>query len=173
MAAAWGSKAAMVPAAGLQRGSSVRSSIKAPGGAKRAVAGLRKMPLRLLQSKGVASTEMKRSLTIVAAKAEGQAEVADIQVAAEDLLKKAQDSWEKVDDKLAIGGLGFLALIVLWGSTGLISALDKLPVIPQFLELVGLLFTGWFVYRYLLFKPDREELLKVVDDTKSKITGQD
>jgi hypothetical protein len=30
----------------------------------------------------------------------------------------------------------------------------------------------WFVYRYLLFKPDREELFKLIDDAKSKITGQ-
>jgi energy-coupling factor transporter transmembrane protein EcfT len=80
--------------------------------------------------------------------------------------------WDKLDDKLAVGGLGFAALIVLWASTGLIGAIDKLPLIPAVFEFVGILFSGWFVYRYLLFKPDREELLKVIDDAKSKITGQ-
>lgn len=29
--------------------------------------------------------------------------------------------WEKVDDKLAIGGLGFVALIALWAANGLIG----------------------------------------------------
>jgi hypothetical protein len=80
--------------------------------------------------------------------------------------------WEKVDDKLAVGGLGFAALILLFASSGLINAIDKLPLIPAVFEFVGILFSGWFVYRYLLFKPDREELLKVIDDVKSKITGQ-
>jgi hypothetical protein len=29
--------------------------------------------------------------------------------------------WDKTDDKLAVGALGFAALIALWSSTGLIS----------------------------------------------------
>ncbi len=29
--------------------------------------------------------------------------------------------WDKADDKLAISGLGFAALLVLWASTGLIN----------------------------------------------------
>jgi selenocysteine lyase/cysteine desulfurase len=91
-------------------------------------------------------------LTIVAAKV---TETNDATEALNNVLKSLQDQWEKVDDKLAIGGLGFSALIVLWASTGLIGAIDKLPFIPSFFEFVGILFSGWFVYRYLLFKPDR------------------
>eukprot|EP00246_Nothoceros_aenigmaticus_P004076 TRINITY_DN15413_c0_g1_i1.p1 TRINITY_DN15413_c0_g1~~TRINITY_DN15413_c0_g1_i1.p1 ORF type:complete len:173 (-),score=26.86 TRINITY_DN15413_c0_g1_i1:454-972(-) len=114
--------------------------------------------------------ELKKACNIVAmASSEGENEPAQ---RALDAFKNIQESWEKVDDKLAIGGLGFAALLVLWASTGLIGAIDKLPIIPDFFEFVGILFTGWFVYRFLLFKPDREELLKKVDDAKSKITGQ-
>ncbi|XP_024515207.1 protein CURVATURE THYLAKOID 1C, chloroplastic-like [Selaginella moellendorffii] len=100
-------------------------------------------------------------------------ETSSTEAAANDFLKKIQDTWEKTDDKLAVGGLGFAALLVLWASTGLIAAIDKLPILPTFFELVGLLFSSWFVYRYLLFKPDREELLKKIDETKGKITGSD
>ncbi len=32
--------------------------------------------------------------------------------------------WDKLDDKLAVSGLGFAALIVLWASTGLIGVSD-------------------------------------------------
>ncbi|KAJ7297544.1 hypothetical protein O6H91_01G034600 [Diphasiastrum complanatum] len=88
------------------------------------------------------------------------------------LFEGLQEAWEKTDDKLAIGGLGAAALVILWASTGLISAIDKLPLLPAFFEFVGILFTGWFVYRYLLFKPDREELVKKIEIAKEKITGQ-
>ena len=33
--------------------------------------------------------------------------------------------------------------------------IDRLPIVGGLLEFVGLLVTGWFVYRYLLFGPDR------------------
>lgn len=186
MAVAWGTKAAMVPAAGGSRSSNVgRAAGAAAAGA--AIVGLGRMSLGRQQLHGmvVASpSEAKRVLTIAALKTEETELVeltpeqatgasSELQLAAEDLLKKAQETWAKVDDKLAIGSLAGVALIVLWGSSGLLSSIDKLPLIPQFLELVGLLYTGWFIYRYLLFKPDREELLKVVDETKSKITGQE
>ncbi|CAK9258359.1 unnamed protein product [Sphagnum jensenii] len=126
--------------------------------------------------------ESRRALTVVAkvseteTKSEISVEASEATDELEDTLKSAlksvQEAWDKLDDKLAVGGLGFAALIVLWASTGLIGAIDKLPLIPAVFEFVGILFSGWFVYRYLLFKPDREELLKVIDDAKSKITGQ-
>ncbi|KAG6733695.1 hypothetical protein I3843_01G227500 [Carya illinoinensis] len=51
-------------------------------------------------------------------------------------------------------------------------AVDKLPLIPSFLELIGILFSSWFIYRYLLFKPDREELFQLVKKSISDILGQ-
>lgn len=89
-----------------------------------------------------------------------------------DALKPVQEYWEKTDDKLAVGGLGFAAVIVLWASTGLIAAIDKLPLIPSAFEFVGILFSGWFIYRNLLFKPDREELWTKIQNAISEITGQ-
>jgi len=128
-------------------------------------------------------TEAKRSLTIVASKAtretsvnEAEASVneagAAASAAAEDFYKSLKAAWDKSDDKPAIAGLGFAGLIGIWAAFGLIGAIEKLPLIPNLFEIVGILFTGWFVYRYLLFKPDREELLKLVDDAKARITGQ-
>ncbi|BBN15593.1 hypothetical protein MPTK1_6g20860 [Marchantia polymorpha subsp. ruderalis] len=120
-----------------------------------------------VSSIGVAQ-ESKRRFSSIIAKASEQADASE---QATEVLKGVQEWWEKVDDKLAIGGLGFAGLILLWASTGLISALDKLPLVPDFFEVVGILFSGWFTYRYLLFKPDREELAKIVDEAKGKITG--
>uniref|UniRef100_A0A0C9RND8 TSA: Wollemia nobilis Ref_Wollemi_Transcript_8761_920 transcribed RNA sequence n=1 Tax=Wollemia nobilis TaxID=56998 RepID=A0A0C9RND8_9CONI len=52
------------------------------------------------------------------------------------------------------------------------AAIDKLPLLPSSFEFIGILFSGWFVYRYLLFQPDREELVKKIKDAVSQITGQ-
>eukprot|EP00897_Mesotaenium_endlicherianum_P009355 jgi/Mesen1/8448/ME000475S07706 len=114
----------------------------------------------------------KRSVKIVS-KASTEDDIgADINEAVSGTIKEIQEAWDKTDDKLAISALGVSGLVVLWAASGLLGAIDRLPIIPAFLEFVGLLFSGYFVYRYLLFKPDREELLKIIGDTKNKITGQ-
>ncbi|GLJ26025.1 hypothetical protein SUGI_0499150 [Cryptomeria japonica] len=89
----------------------------------------------------------------------------------DDILKSVQEVWNKVEDKYAIVGLGLTATIALWGSTGLIGAIDKLPFIPSVFELVGITYTAWFTYRNLLFKPDREALLKKIQENFDQITG--
>ncbi|KAL0671970.1 hypothetical protein Bca4012_034674 [Brassica carinata] len=88
-----------------------------------------------------------------------------------EIVKTAQEAWEKVEDKYAIGSLAFAALVALWGSTGLISAIDRLPLFPGVFELVGIGYTGWFVYKNMIFKPDREVLFQKVKDTYRDILG--
>ncbi|KAJ0590346.1 putative cyanobacterial aminoacyl-tRNA synthetase, CAAD domain, protein CURVATURE THYLAKOID 1 [Helianthus annuus] len=39
------------------------------------------------------------------------------------------------------------------------------------MELVGLGYSGWFVYRYLLFKSSRKELATDIESIKKKIAG--
>lgn len=43
--------------------------------------------------------------------------------------------------------------------------------IPKVFELVGLGYTAWFTYRYLLFKSSREELVQDIEVLKKKISG--
>ena len=47
------------------------------------------------------------------------------------------------------------AVVGVWALSGVVDRIDKLPVIGGLLELVGLVVTSWFVYRYLVFGPDR------------------
>nr|GFB84825.1 protein curvature thylakoid 1B, chloroplastic [Tanacetum cinerariifolium] len=79
--------------------------------------------------------------------------------------------WDKVEDKYAVSGLAVSGAVLLWGSTGLISAIDRLPLIPGVLELVGIGYTGWFAYRNLVFQPDREALLEKIKCTYKDIIG--
>ncbi|KAI4329238.1 hypothetical protein L6164_021526 [Bauhinia variegata] len=87
-------------------------------------------------------------------------------------VKSVQNVWDKSEDRLGLIGLGFAAVVAIWASANLITAVDKLPLIPSALELIGILFSSWFVYRYLLFKPDREELFQIFSKSISDVLGQ-
>ncbi|XP_076907925.1 protein CURVATURE THYLAKOID 1B, chloroplastic-like [Bidens hawaiensis] len=89
----------------------------------------------------------------------------------QELIKPLQEAWEKVEDKYAVSSLAVAGVVFLWGSTGLISAIDRLPLVPGVLELVGIGYTGWFAYKNLVFKPDREALIEKVKCTYRDIIG--
>ncbi|KAL6639383.1 hypothetical protein ACP70R_023113 [Stipagrostis hirtigluma subsp. patula] len=72
-----------------------------------------------------------------------------------EIVKAAQDTWDKVEDKYAVAALGVASIVALWTAAGAIKAIDKLPILPGVLELVGIGYTGWFTYRNLIFQPDR------------------
>ncbi|KAL4187026.1 hypothetical protein AMTRI_Chr09g37060 [Amborella trichopoda] len=88
-----------------------------------------------------------------------------------EVLKPIQDTWEKLDDKYAVASLAFAGIVALWASTGMISAIDRLPLVPGILELVGIGYTGWFTYRNLVFKPDREALIEKIKEKYEAIIG--
>lgn len=88
-----------------------------------------------------------------------------------EIVKTLQETWDKVDDKYAVSSLALVGVIALWGSVGLISAIDRLPLIPGILEIVGIGYTGWFVYKNIVFKPDREALVRKVKETYNEILG--
>uniref|UniRef100_A0A1J3CZR1 Protein CURVATURE THYLAKOID 1C, chloroplastic n=2 Tax=Noccaea caerulescens TaxID=107243 RepID=A0A1J3CZR1_NOCCA len=88
------------------------------------------------------------------------------------VISSIQNVWDKSEDRLGLIGLSFAAIVALWASLNLITTIDKLPVISTGFELVGILFSTWFTYRYLLFKPDREELSQIVKKSVADILGQ-
>ncbi|XP_051146023.1 protein CURVATURE THYLAKOID 1B, chloroplastic [Andrographis paniculata] len=88
-----------------------------------------------------------------------------------EIVKTLQDAWDKVEDKYAVTSLAVAGGVALWGSVGMISAIEKLPLIPGVLELVGIGYTGWFAYKNLVFQPDREALIRKIKDAYKEITG--
>ncbi|KAK9758127.1 hypothetical protein RND81_01G209000 [Saponaria officinalis] len=88
-----------------------------------------------------------------------------------EFLKTLQDAWDKVEDKYAVSGLAVAGTIGLVASSGMISAIDRLPLVPGVLELVGIGYTGWFAYKNLFSTPNREALIKKVKDTYNEIIG--
>ncbi|KAH7289521.1 hypothetical protein KP509_30G007200 [Ceratopteris richardii] len=92
-------------------------------------------------------------------------------VQTEELLADLKAKWDAIEDKTNVFIYGGGALVALWLSSTIIGAVNSVPLLPKLLELLGLAYTGWFVYRYLLFKDNRKELIQDIEDLKSKITG--
>ncbi|XP_040381028.1 protein CURVATURE THYLAKOID 1A, chloroplastic-like [Oryza brachyantha] len=89
----------------------------------------------------------------------------------DELVADLKAKWEAIEDKptflLYSGG----AVVALWLTTVVVGAINSVPLLPKILELVGLGYTGWFVYRYLLFKESRKELATDIETLKKKIAG--
>ncbi|KAL5576462.1 hypothetical protein UlMin_018161 [Ulmus minor] len=117
----------------------------------------------------VSSLTERQNRVSVAVKATGENSESSTSL---NITESVQNVWDKAEDRPALIGLGFAAIVALWASANLVSSIDRLPVIPSILEIIGVLFSSWFVYRYLLFKPDREELFKIINKTLSDILGQ-
>ncbi|XP_011080751.1 protein CURVATURE THYLAKOID 1C, chloroplastic isoform X2 [Sesamum indicum] len=88
------------------------------------------------------------------------------------IVKSVQNVWDNSEDRVALIGLGFAGVVGFWASINLIAAIDKLPIFPSVLELIGILYSTWFTYRYLLFKPDRQELSQAISKSISDILGR-
>ncbi|KAH9603353.1 hypothetical protein KSS87_006315 [Heliosperma pusillum] len=126
-----------------------------------------KPSMRPISKFPVFSSSGRQGRVLVAVKAAG-----DSSDSSTSLVKSVQNVWDKPEDRVAVIGLGLTAIIAIWASSNFISAIDKLPVIPSFFEFIGILYSSWFVYRYLVFKPDREELFSSINKSISNILGQ-
>ncbi|GMH31326.1 hypothetical protein Nepgr_033169 [Nepenthes gracilis] len=104
---------------------------------------------------------------LVAAEAPGEIATPELP----EIVKTVQEAWSKVEDKYAVTSLAAAGFIAVWCASGVISAIDRLPVIPGVFEVVGIGYTGWFVYKNLIFQPQREALLSKIKETYSEIIG--
>uniref|UniRef100_A0A453L0S5 Cyanobacterial aminoacyl-tRNA synthetase CAAD domain-containing protein n=1 Tax=Aegilops tauschii subsp. strangulata TaxID=200361 RepID=A0A453L0S5_AEGTS len=66
---------------------------------------------------------------------------------------------------------GSSAIVAIWISSIVVSALESVPVVPQVMEVVGLGFTVWFTSRYLIFKENRDELITRIGSIKRQVLG--
>ncbi|KAK3155348.1 hypothetical protein QOZ80_2BG0202060 [Eleusine coracana subsp. coracana] len=73
----------------------------------------------------------------------------------------------EVTPTLILTGSGaFVALFIL---SSVVSAIDSIPLLPKLLELVGIGYSVWFIWNYLLFKGNRDELFAKFEDLKQRI----
>lgn len=90
---------------------------------------------------------------------------------ANELFTDLKEKWDAVENKTTVIIYGGGAVVALWLAAVIINAINSVPLLPKLLELIGLGYTGWFVYRYLLFKSSRKELVEDIETLKKKIAG--
>jgi hypothetical protein len=69
--------------------------------------------------------------------------------------------------------LAFSAIIAVKLILAILSAINDIPLLSPMFELVGLGYTGWFVYRYMLTKSSRQELVQEFEALKSQVVGKE
>ncbi|KAJ9679672.1 hypothetical protein PVL29_021566 [Vitis rotundifolia] len=94
-------------------------------------------------------------------------------VDAGELFSDLMEKWDALENKSTVFIYGGGAIVAVWLSTIIVSAINSVPLLPKIMELVGLGYTGWFVYRYLLFKSSRKELATDIEALKKKISGSE
>ncbi|WOK96166.1 hypothetical protein Cni_G04873 [Canna indica] len=91
----------------------------------------------------------------------------------DELLADLKAKWDSIENKSTVFLYGGGAIVALWLSSIVVGAVNSVPLLPKIMELVGLGYTGWFVYRYLLFKESRKELASDIETLKKKIAGSE
>ena len=69
--------------------------------------------------------------------------------------------------------LAFLAVIAVRVILAVLTAINDFPLLSPLFELIGLGYTGWFVYRYLWKESNRQELKSEFKALKAQIVGKD
>jgi len=77
------------------------------------------------------------------------------------------------DYKRPLTTLGFFVagIITVKMTLALLDAVNDIPLLAPMLELVGIGYTGWFVWRYLWKASTRQELFSEFDKLKSQVLG--
>ncbi|KAL6605807.1 hypothetical protein ACP70R_028146 [Stipagrostis hirtigluma subsp. patula] len=95
----------------------------------------------------------------------------DTSASGDEIIADLKAKWDAVEDKPTVLLYGGGAVVAVWLSSVVVGAINAVPLLPKIMELVGLGYTGWFVYRYLLFKESRKELATDIESLKKKIAG--
>ena len=67
----------------------------------------------------------------------------------------------------------FLGIVAVKVTLAVVAAINDIPLLAPMFELVGLGYTGWFVYRYLLTKSSRQELVQEFESLKTQVVGKE
>ncbi|XP_076883230.1 protein CURVATURE THYLAKOID 1A, chloroplastic-like [Bidens hawaiensis] len=88
----------------------------------------------------------------------------------DELFKDLKEKWDAVENKPTVIIYGTGGAVAIWLSSVVIGAIHKVPLLPNIMELVGVGYSGWFVYRYLLFESSRKELAAYIESIKKELS---
>jgi hypothetical protein len=65
------------------------------------------------------------------------------------------------------------AVVAVKVTLAILNAINDVPLLAPTFELIGIGYSGWFIYRYLLRATNRKELVGEIEDLKGQIVGKD
>ncbi|KAL0712430.1 hypothetical protein Bca4012_019408 [Brassica carinata] len=122
------------------------------------------VPLKLVSGNGLQKVELMKMRA-------SSSDETSTSIDTNELFTDLKEKWDGLENKTTVIIYGGGAIVAVWLSSILVGAINSVPLLPKVMELVGLGYTGWFVYRYLLFKSSRKELAEDIDSLKKKIAG--
>lgn len=126
---------------------------------------------RLSYSPSLSVQRKSRSLCVRAIVSPEESSAPDFSKQLEETFEELKAKYDSLENKSTVWIYGGGALVALWLSSIIIGAVNNVPLLPKILELVGLGYSGWFVYRYILFKSSRKQLVADIEELKLKISG--
>lgn len=82
------------------------------------------------------------------------------------------DVWGEYNQPLTLIALALLAIVSVAIADGILDVLNAIPLVAPSLELIGLGYTGWFIWRYLIYAEKRQELATDYEALKNRILGR-
>ncbi|KAK1410552.1 hypothetical protein QVD17_37089 [Tagetes erecta] len=76
-----------------------------------------------------------------------------------------------LEDSFSVALLGVGGITVLWLAANVVGSIERIPLFPKLMEVVGLGYSIWFSTRYLLFKRNRDELKSKIEEIKQQVLG--
>jgi len=64
-----------------------------------------------------------------------------------------------------------LSIILAKAVIAILSAVQRIPILALFFEIIGLSYTSWFTTRYLLQSQTRQELIQKISELKQRAFG--
>jgi glutamyl-tRNA synthetase len=80
--------------------------------------------------------------------------------------------YEQYKSPLTVVGLIIVSIISLKVLLGVVDELNDIPLLSPTFELIGIGYTVWFVYRYLLRSSNRQQLAQEIQAIKEQIFGK-
>lgn len=87
------------------------------------------------------------------------------------LLERAGEVFGEYKPAILAIGIALAAVPLLAFIVAFMSIINAIPLLAPTFKLVGFGFTAWFVYRYLLFAPHRQELSEELKGLRQQVLG--
>ena len=128
-----------------------------------------------LQATGL-NTEVPGVMTTRSQSFAGTQGVELLEQAKEFLVKLPDDIgkfFSNYQDVIKVVGLILAGVITVKIAFAILDSINDIPLLAPLFELVGIGYTGWFVYRYMLKESTRQELGSELSALKTQVVGKD